>query len=51
MSNIVVGEFVEYLLNEYYWNGMFKLKKIMMKFVLIVSVIEVLNFKLYDMIF
>ena len=51
MSNIVAGESVEYLPNEYYWNGKPKLKKITMKSVQTASATEALNSKLYDMIF
>ncbi len=51
MSNIVAGESVEYLPNEYYWNGKPQLKKITMKSLPIASATEALNSKLYDMIF
>ena len=51
MSNIVAGESVEFLPNEYYWNGTPQLKKITMKSLPTASATEALNSKLYDMIF
>ncbi|MFB8489300.1 oligopeptide ABC transporter substrate-binding protein [Enterococcus durans] len=51
MSNIVSGESVEYLPNEYYWGGKPKLKKITMKSVPIASATEAVTSKLYDMVF
>lgn len=45
MSNIVIGEFVEYLLNEYYYGGKFKLDKLVFKFVFFVSIVEVMKVK------
>ena len=51
MRDLVPGESVEYLPNEYYWNGKPQLKKITMKSLPIASATEALNSKLYDMIF
>ncbi len=51
MSNIVTGESVEYLPNEYYYGGKPKLDKLVFKSVPSASIVEAMKAKQYDMAF
>lgn len=51
MSNIVAGESVEYLPNEYYYDGTPGLAKVVMKSVPDASIVEALKTKEYDMVY
>lgn len=48
MSNIVTGESVEYLPNEYYYGGKPKLDKLVFKSVPSASIVEAMKAKQYD---
>lgn len=51
MSNIVTGESVEYLPNDYYYGGKPKLDKLILKSVPSSSIVEAMNAKQYDLVF